>query len=150
MNAMAIFLKRLPHGQGLSVPARATSGSSGMDLPAAIVDPVVIAPGKREIIPTGFCFEIPLGYEVQVRSRSGLAAKNGIMVLNSPGTIDADYRGEIKVILINLGQESFTVKRGDRIAQAIPAAVSVELGFLEIADIGVTARGIGGFGSTGL
>ena len=146
----SILIKRLPHGQGLALPKRATPGSSGFDLPAAIDEELIIAPGKRALVPTGFCFEIPAGYEVQVRSRSGLAAKHGVMTLNSPGTIDADYRGEVKVILANLGEEPFAVRRGDRIAQAVCMKVAVEIDIMEVEEINDTHRGAGGFGSSGV
>jgi dUTP pyrophosphatase len=127
-----------------------TTGSSGCDIAAALSADITIMPGKRAIVPTGFCFEIPQGYEVQVRSRSGLAAKNGVMVLNSPGTIDSDYRGEVKVILANLGDEPFAVHHGDRIAQIVAMSVPASLGFTESSDISSTHRGEGGFGHTGV
>jgi dUTP pyrophosphatase len=127
-----------------------TLHASGADIAAAIDNDVVIAPMGRAMIPTGLVFEIPPGYEVQVRPRSGLAAKHCVTVLNSPGTIDADYRGEVKVILINLGQEAFTVKRGDRIAQVVPAAVAREIDFVESKEVSATKRGEGGFGHTGV
>ena len=145
-----ITVKRLPHAGDLPVPCRMTPGSSGCDIAAAIESDVVIMPGKRSLIPTGFCFEIPEGYEVQVRSRSGLAAKYGVFVLNSPGTIDADYRGEVKVILANLGDEPFTVRRGDRIAQVVPILLPAQLAFKEKDSISQTTRGGGGFGHTGV
>jgi dUTP pyrophosphatase len=126
-----------------------TEGSSGCDLAAAVEADITIAPGGRALIPTGFRFAIPPGLEVQVRPRSGLAAKHGITVLNTPGTIDSDYRGEVKVILINLGDAAFTVKRGDRIAQAVAAAVPTDVTFVEVDDLDGTARGAGGFGSSG-
>jgi dUTP pyrophosphatase len=144
-----ILIKRLPHAAGLPLPQKMTTGSSGFDLSAAIDDEISIPPGQRFLVPTGFCFEIPPGHEVQVRSRSGLAIKHGIMVLNSPGTIDADYRGEVKVILINLGQDPFTVKRGDRIAQAVCLRVAAEIDLQESESIAETKRGDGGFGSSG-
>lgn len=145
-----IKVKRLPHGEGLILPHRMTEGSSGADIRAAVDSPLEIPPGRREIVPTGLSFEIPRGYEVQIRPRSGLAAKHGITVLNSPGTIDADYRGEIKIILINLGAEAFVIRRGDRIAQAVPAAVAAALRFEEVEMIDRTERGAGGFGHTGV
>ncbi|MDR3012791.1 MAG: dUTP diphosphatase [Chitinispirillales bacterium] len=144
-----ITTKRLPHAEGLPIPTRMTSGSSGCDICAAIDDDAIIAPGARALIPTGFCFEIPEGYEVQVRPRSGLALKHGITVLNTPGTIDADYRGEVKVILINLSDQPFTVARGDRIAQLVPASVAGNVSFCESNEISETSRGAGGFGHTG-
>jgi dUTP pyrophosphatase len=145
-----INVKRLPHGHDLQLPCRMTPGSSGCDLSAANESAMTIKPGERAIIPTGFIFEIPEGYEVQIRPRSGLAAKHGVTVLNTPGTIDADYRGEIKIILTNLGSEPFTVNRGERIAQAVPAAVANTCNFVEQKDISATERGSGGFGHTGV
>lgn len=146
---LTILVKRLPHAQGLALPKRMTPGSSGCDLSAAIDAPLSIAPGARAMVPTGLVFEIPQGFEVQVRPRSGLAAKHGVTVLNTPGTIDADYRGEVKVILVNLGSEQFTVNRGDRIAQAVPARVANDIDFAESDDVSATQRGDGGFGHTG-
>lgn len=127
-----------------------TPGASGCDIAAAIEEDMTIPPGKRALIPTGLCFEIPPGFEVQVRCRSGLAAKHGVMVLNSPGTVDSDYRGEVKVILMNLGEEPFTVRRGDRIAQVVPVQVAADLDFKEEDSISPTKRGAGGFGHTGV
>ena len=149
MERSEILAKRLPHGEGLSLPARASTGSSGFDLRAAVETDLVLEPGARALIPTGFCFEIPPGHEVQVRPRSGLAAKHGVTVLNTPGTIDSDYRGEVKVILINLGGAAFVVKRGDRIAQAVPAKVHSDISFEEADALDETDRGAGGFGSSG-
>jgi dUTP pyrophosphatase len=126
-----------------------TSESSGCDVAAAIDSDIVLLPGQRRLIPTGFCMAIPRGFEVQVRPRSGLAWKHGITLLNTPGTIDADYRGEVKVILINLGEEPFTLKRGERIAQLVPAAVAADLSFAEVETLSDTQRGAGGFGHTG-
>jgi dUTP pyrophosphatase len=147
MNSpIEIRLKRLPHGDGLTIPALATSGAAGMDVVAA--EDVIIPPGGRHAVATGFAFAIPEGYEVQVRPRSGLALKNGITCLNTPGTIDADYRGEVKVILANLGAEPFAVKRGERIAQLVAAPVQ-QARFAEVDDLDETVRGAGGFGSTG-
>jgi dUTP pyrophosphatase len=131
------------------IPTYATVGAAGADLKARIDVPVVIAPGKRAMIPTGIRVEIPIGYEVQIRPRSGLAAKNGVTVLNTPGTIDSDYRGEIAVILINLGDEPFTVTRGMRIAQMVLAPV-VQAEFVGQEALGATSRGEGGFGHTGI
>jgi dUTP pyrophosphatase len=145
-----IIVKRLSHAFGLSLPTRMTLGSSGCDIAAAIEADMTLLAGKRALVPTGLCFEIPTGFEVQVRSRSGLAAKHGVMVLNSPGTIDSDYRGEVKVILANLGEEPFTVKRGDRIAQVVPMQVASGLNFKEESEISDTRRGSGGFGHTGV
>ena len=145
-----IAVRRLPHAEGLPLPAYETPGSAGMDLRAAVPDeaPIVLKPGARTLAPTGMCWAIPEGFEVQIRPRSGLAAKAGVTCLNTPGTIDSDYRGEVKVILINLGQEDFTIRRGDRIAQMVVAPVA-QAGWTEVEDLGETARGAGGFGSTG-
>ena len=141
-----IALKRLPHGDGLPPPAYATDGAAGMDVVAA--EDVTLAPGARHAVATGYAMAIPHGYEVQVRPRSGLALKHGITCLNTPGTIDSDYRGEVKVILANLGRDPFEVKRGERIAQLVPAPVQhVTLDLVD--DLDATARGAGGFGSTG-
>lgn len=140
----------LPHFEGLALPAYETADAAGMDLRAAVEDsaPITLAPGHRAMIPTGLTIALPPGHEAQVRPRSGLAAKHGITCLNSPGTIDADYRGEVKVILINLGQEPFVIKRGERIAQMVIAPVTrAELNI--VAELDDTKRGAGGFGSTG-
>jgi deoxyuridine 5'-triphosphate nucleotidohydrolase len=145
-----IRLKRLPHGEGLPMPTRATPDSSGFDLCAAVTADLVIAPGARSLVPTGLCMEIPRGMEVQVRPRSGLAIKHGVTVLNTPGTVDADYRGEVCVILINLGTAPFTIRRGDRVAQAVPASVALDVTFEEAGDLSDTQRGAGGFGSSGV
>lgn len=150
MTTDSIIVKRLAHAHDIALPCRMTPGSSGADLAAAIDADSTLLPGKRSLIPTGFCFEIPPGFEVQIRSRSGLAAKHGVMVLNSPGTIDSDYRGEVKVILVNLGDEPFTIKRGDRIAQAVPMHIAASLNFTEADAISETRRGAGGFGHTGI
>ena len=144
----AIAVTRLPHAADLPLPAYATEHAAGMDLLAAIERDVVLAPGGRAIVPTGIAIALPEGYEAQVRPRSGLAAKNGVTVLNAPGTIDADYRGEVGVILINYGQESFTVTRAMRIAQMVIARYA-RAQWQETADLSQTARGAGGFGSTG-
>ena len=141
-----IKLSRLPHGEGLPLPRYASEDAVGLDVTSA--EELVLQPGERHAVATGFAIEIPRGYEVQVRPRSGLAIKNGITCLNTPGTIDSDYRGEIKVILINLGQEPFEVRRGERIAQLVPAPV-LRADFDEAGELGETARGTGGFGSTG-
>lgn len=141
-----VQLKRLPHGEGLPLPAYATSGAAGMDVVSA--EDVVIAPGARHAVATGLAVAIPAGFEIQVRPRSGLALKHGITVPNTPGTIDSDYRGELKVILINLGNEPFTVQRGDRVAQLVLAPV-VQAVWDEVAELDATDRGAGGFGSTG-
>lgn len=140
---------RLPHGEGLPLPAYETHGSAGMDLPAAVDEPLTLLPGARALVPTGLIFEIPDGYEAQIRPRSGLAFKNGVTCLNTPGTIDCDYRGEVSVLLINLGEEAFVVTRGMRVAQMVIApVVQAELELRPLA--GKTERGGGGFGSTGV
>ena len=141
-----IELKRLPHGEGLPLPVYATDGAAGMDVVAA--EPLTLAPGARAAVATGFAIAIPAGHEVQVRPRSGLALKHGVTCLNTPGTIDSDYRGEVKVILANLGQEPFEIARGDRIAQLVPAVV-LRATLDEVATLDDTTRGTGGFGSTG-
>lgn len=143
---ISIAVLRLAHGAGLPLPAYATAGAAGMDVVAA--EDVDLAPGARHAVATGFALAIPAGYEVQVRPRSGLALKHGITCLNSPGTIDSDYRGEVKIILANLGDAPFPVRRGERIAQLVPAPV--QHGVLnEVDTLDETARGAGGFGSTG-
>lgn len=144
---IAIAIQRLPHGAGLPLPAYATDGAAGMDVVAA--ETLVLAPGARHAVATGFAMAIPAGYEVQVRPRSGLALKHGITCLNTPGTIDSDYRGEVKVILANLGSAPFPIERGDRIAQLVPAPVQ-RAAFDEVASLDETWRGAGGFGSTGV
>jgi dUTP pyrophosphatase len=141
-----VQIKRLPHGAGLPLPAYATSGAAGMDIVSA--EQVTIAPGARHAVATGLAVAIPEGFEIQVRPRSGLALKHGISVPNTPGTIDSDYRGELKVILVNLGHEPFAIARGDRIAQLVLAPV-VQAVWDEVADLDATERGEGGFGSTG-
>jgi dUTP pyrophosphatase len=142
-----IRLKRLPHGEGLPVPSYTTDGAAGMDVVAA--EELTLAPGQRHAVATGFSVAIPHGYEIQVRPRSGLALKHGITVPNTPGTIDSDYRGELKVIMINHGNEPFPIKRGDRVAQIVPAPVQ-RARFAEVEELDETARGAGGFGSTGV
>ena len=141
-----IALQRLPNGDGLPVPTYATDGAAGMDVVAA--EELTLAPGQRHAVATGFAIAIPSGYEVQVRPRSGLALKHGITCLNTPGTIDSDYRGEVKVILANLGSEPFEIRRGERIAQLVPAPV-LKAEFREVQSLDETQRGAGGFGSTG-
>jgi dUTP pyrophosphatase len=148
-EAIPIHLKRLPHGEGLPLPQRATEHSAGLDLQAAVDQPVSLEPGARALIPTGFVWAIPPGYEGQVRPRSGLALKHGITCLNTPGTIDSDYRGEVGVILANLGQESFTVERGMRIAQLVIHAVPACI-LREVEELDETERNSGGFGHTGV
>ena len=145
-HEISIRLKRLPHGEGLPLPAYATAHAAGMDVVAA--ETLTLAPGARHAVATGFAIAIPEGYEVQVRARSGLALKHGITCPNTPGTIDADYRGEVKIILANLGSEPFEIVRGERIAQLVPAAVQ-RATFAEVEELDETARGEGGFGSTG-
>ncbi|MBI1651310.1 dUTP diphosphatase [Hyphomicrobium sulfonivorans] len=149
-NKVKVRVVQLAHGQGLPLPAYQTSGAAGMDLLAAIdvAHPITLAPGARALVPTGLTIELPQGYEAQVRPRSGLALKNGVTVLNSPGTVDSDYRGEVGVILANLGQAPFDIRRGDRIAQMVIAAV-LQATLVEVKTISNTARGDGGFGSTG-
>lgn len=139
---------RLPHAEGLPLPSYATAGAAGMDLVAAVTQPVTIPPGGRVLVPTGLRIALPPGFELQVRPRSGLALKHGIVLPNSPGTVDEDYRGELLVIVMNAGADPFTVERGMRIAQAIVAPV-VRVAWREVAEIDETARGEGGFGSTG-
>jgi dUTP pyrophosphatase len=141
-----VEVKRLPHGAGLPLPAYATEGAAGMDVVSA--EDVTLAPGARHAVATGLSMAIPQGFEIQVRPRSGLALKHGISVPNTPGTIDSDYRGELKVILINLGTEPFAITRGDRVAQLVLAPV-VQAAWDEVAQLDATERGEGGFGSTG-
>ena len=145
-DRVPVQIKRLPHGEGLALPAYATGGAAGMDVLSA--EDVVLAPGARRAVATGFAVAIPEGYEIQVRPRSGLALKHGISLPNTPGTIDSDYRGELKVILINLGAEDFAIARGDRIAQLVLAPVTLAA-WHEVDVLDDTARGAGGFGSTG-
>lgn len=155
MNAPAhptpVAICLLPHFQGLTLPRYETLGAAGMDVRAAVPEhePVILAPGSRAMIPTGFCVALPEGWELQMRPRSGLAAKHGITCLNSPGTIDSDYRGELKAILINLGSEPFTIRRGERIAQLVLAPV-YRIEWEETDTLPGTERGTGGFGSTGV
>ena len=145
---VAVAVRRLPHGADLPLPAYATTGAAGLDLLAAVADEVTLAPGERRLIPTGLAIALPPGYELQVRPRSGLALKHGIVLPNSPGTVDEDYRGELQVIVMNAGGEPFTVTRGMRIAQAVLAPV-VRIGWTEVDELPGTERGAGGFGSTG-
>lgn len=148
--SVTIAVSRLPHGEGLPLPAYETEHAAGMDLRAAVPQsaPVTLHPGDREAIPTGLAVAIPPGFEGQVRPRSGLAMRHGITCLNSPGTVDADYRGEVRVILINLGAEAFEIRRGERIAQLVIAPVT-RASWREVERLDETARGEGGFGSTG-
>jgi dUTP pyrophosphatase len=150
MNGIEIALQRLPHSDGLPLPHYQSALAAGLDLIAAVASdaPIVIAPGERALIPTGIAIALPPGYEAQVRPRSGLALRHGVTVLNSPGTIDADYRGEIQVILVNLGRESFTVERGARVAQMVVAA-TMRVDVCEVPSLDETTRGVRGFGSTG-
>lgn len=150
-DAIAIAISRLAHGVGLALPDYMSDGAAGMDLVAAVAEnqSVILEPGGRELVPTGFAIALPKGFEAQIRPRSGLAAKHGISVLNAPGTIDADYRGEVKVLLVNFGSESFAISRGMRIAQMVLAAV-VQADFTEVDDLPSSVRGSGGFGSTGV
>lgn len=150
-STVSIDVKRLAHGEGLPLPKYETAQSAGMDLYAALEDreAVTLGPLERAMIPTGLAMALPAGFEAQVRPRSSLAAKNGLTVLNTPGTIDADYRGEVKVILVNLSNEPFTIERGMRVAQMIIAPVKQGV-WQEVADLDETARGAGGFGSTGV
>lgn len=145
-----IPITRLPHSEGIPLPAYETALAAGMDLRAAVAEgePLTLKPMARAMVPTGLAFAVPAGFEAQVRPRSGLAAKSGITCLNTPGTIDADYRGEVKVILINHGAEAFTIRRGDRIGQLVIAPV-VQAQWAEVESLDETARGAGGFGSTG-
>ena len=145
-NPVPVRVRRLAHGQGLDLPVYATQGAAGMDVVSA--EDVTIAPGARHAVATGLAMAIPAGFEVQVRPRSGLALKHGITVPNTPGTIDSDYRGELKVILINHGAEPFAIRRGDRVAQLVLAPVT-QAGWIEVDELDETARGEGGFGSTG-
>ncbi len=143
-----VSIQRLAHGEGLELPHYATAGSAGMDLAAAVECDLVLAPGARALVPTGFAIALPEGYEAQIRPRSGLAAKNGVTVLNAPGTVDSDYRGEVKVCLINHGEAPFTLRRGHRIAQMVVAPVS-RVAWRAADTLEATARDDGGFGSTG-
>ncbi len=151
LPAPRVLVKRLAHGEGLDLPGYETAGAAGCDLRAAVAldAPIVLAPGERALVPTGLSIALPEGWEAQVRPRSGLAAKFGISCVNAPGTIDADYRGEIKVILINHGTDEFVIRRGDRIAQLVVAPVW-QAAFIECETLDETPRGAGGFGSTGV
>lgn len=143
-----IQVRRLPHAGNLPLPSYATEGAAGMDLLAAIQEPMTLQPGERQLVPTGLTIALPPGYELQIRPRSGLALRNGIMLPNTPGTIDEDYRGEVQVIVINMGQEPFTILRGMRIAQAVLAPVS-RADWQEVEALPPSGRSTGGFGSTG-
>ena len=144
-----VRVRRLPHAAGLPLPGYATAGAAGADVSAAVNEPEVIEPGERRAVPTGLVLEIPPGFEAQVRPRSGLAFASGLTVVNAPGTIDSDFRGEVKVLLVNLGTEPATVARGDRIAQLVIAPVT-SARFAEAEELNPSVRGSGGFGSTGL
>ena len=148
MAPIEVPLQRLPHGAGLPLPSYATADAAGLDLLAAVAEPIELAPGARHLVPTGISIALPPGYEAQLRPRSGLALKHGVTLLNSPGTIDADYRGEVGVILINLGEVPFRLQRGDRIAQLVIAPVA-RLAWRESEALPESTRGAGGFGSTG-
>jgi dUTP pyrophosphatase len=144
-----VRIRRLDHGHGLELPRYATDGAAGADLCAAVDTPLILAPGERAAVPTGFVVELPPGWEGQVRPRSGLALRHGLTVTNAPGTIDSDYRGELKVLLVNLGDRPVEIARGDRIAQLVVAPVARAV-FRETDELGATVRGGGGFGSTGV
>jgi dUTP pyrophosphatase len=143
-----VAVVRLPEGEGLPLPCYMTPGSAGADVVAAVAADLVLAPGERALVPTGFALEVPAGFEVQVRPRSGLAVKHGVTLLNTPGTIDSDYRGPVGVVLVNHGREPFVVRRGERIAQLVVAPV-VQAAFREVEALAASTRGEGGFGSTG-
>jgi dUTP pyrophosphatase len=149
-EAVSVQILRLPHAEGLPLPAYETAGSAGMDLRAAVPEdqPLTLAPGRRALVPTGLKIALPLGYEAQVRARSGLALKHGIICPNAPGTIDSDYRGECGVILANIGDDDFVIRRGERIAQLV-IAKHERADWIEVETLDDTARGAGGFGSTG-
>jgi dUTP pyrophosphatase len=144
-----VRIRRLAHAEGLPLPAYATDGAAGADLCAAVESELVLEPGQRTAVPTGLVVEIPEGYEGQVRPRSGLAIKAGLTIVNAPGTIDSDYRGELKVLMVNLGSDPASINRGDRIAQLLVAPVT-RASFIEAEDLSVSDRGEGGFGSTGV
>ena len=146
---VAVSITRLPHAADLPLPSYETAGAAGLDLRAAVDAPVSLEPGERAAIPTGIAIALPEGYEAQVRARSGLARRHGIAMVNAPGTVDSDYRGELQVLLINLGREAFTVGRGDRVAQLVVAPVA-RIAWEEVEALDATGRGAGGFGSTGL
>jgi len=143
-----VKVRVLEHAQGLPLPVYATEGAAGADVCAAVAEPMVISPGERVAVPTGLVVEIRAGWEIQVRPRSGLAIRSGLTVVNAPGTIDSDYRGEVKILLVNLGAEAVVVHRGDRVAQLVVAPVT-QASFVEAAALGESERGSGGFGSTG-
>jgi len=144
-----VKIRKLPGNEDVPLPVKMSAGASGYDVHAAVEAPVTLAPGERKLIPTGFALAMPNGLEAQIRPRSGLAYKHGLTTLNTPGTIDADYRGEVKVLLVNLGQEPFTVQRGERIAQMVFQAVP-DVALAEVRELDDTERGAGGFGHTGV
>ena len=146
---VTVPIRRLPHGADLPLPAYETAGAAGLDLRAAIAEPLTVAPGRRQLVPTGLALQLPEGFEAQVRPRSGLALRHGVTVLNSPGTVDRDYRGEVSVVLINHGEEPFRIARGDRIAQLVIAPVT-QARLVEVDMLDETERGAGGYGSTGV
>lgn len=146
---MNVLFKKLPHAEDLPLPSYESEYAAGMDIRAALDEPVELEPGSRKLIPTGLKMALPKGYEAQIRPRSGLAYRNGITMLNTPGTIDADYRGEVKVLAVNLGDDSFTIEHGDRVAQMVIAPVT-QAEVKEVDDLSETERGDGGFGSTGV
>ncbi len=148
MSRVTVAIQRLANGAGLPLPSYATAGAAGLDLAAAVETEVVLQPGARALIPTGFAIALPEGLEAQVRPRSGLAVRHGVSIVNAPGTVDSDYRGEIMVCLVNLGERPFTIARGDRIAQMVVAPVTA-IAWDEADDLAATGRGTGGFGSTG-
>ena len=148
-QTVQVAITTLPHAEGLALPAYATEHAAGMDLCAAVKDDLILQPGERKLVPTGLSIALPEGFEAQIRPRSGLALKNGISVLNSPGTIDADYRGEVQIILANLGSEAFTISRGMRIAQMVVAPYT-RVTWEKVTSLNETNRGTGGFGSTGV
>lgn len=148
-SLLRVRVRRLPHGEGLDLPARGSAGSSGYDLRAAVDEPLAMPPGGRALVPTGLALEIPAGWEGQVRPRSGLAVRFGVTVLNAPGTVDSDYRGEVRVALVNHGAEPFTVERGDRVAQLVFVPVAAAR-WEVVAELEESGRGGGGFGSTGV
>lgn len=147
-DALRVQLRRLPHGDGLPLPSPASAGSAGLDLYAAVAEEVEIGPGERRLVPTGLAIALPPGWEGQVRPRSGLSLRHGVTVLNAPGTVDSDYRGEVGVILVNHGRERFRLRRGERIAQLVVSRTSV-VEWDEVAELDASRRGGGGFGSTG-
>ena len=149
-TSVKVDIRQLPHGEGLALPAYQSAHAAGLDLLAAVPedDPMILAPGKHALVPTGLTVALPPGFEAQVRPRSGLAAKHGVTVLNAPGTVDADYRGEIGVLLINHGDSPFPIQRGERIAQMVIASV-IQVELVAVASLTATGRGSGGFGSTG-